>query len=549
MSHLAQLGHLLQPAIDSGRVGTPVAARILLSGQSSDPTLEVAAAIQVAAGWLRMTPDRVWARSSRSGSPHVVAHVTGTTGQSLFVSAGAPLGRRGAIDLVLIGSRGVMAYESGDAPGIGDSSSALPPSAALVAALRAALQSSQPVCVTDGTSTPDDAARTVRQRPASAHEFAPLTGPIGVLLVTGNHSHQEGYARTFAQDSRCRLIGVTDESSVAPRRRELNAQLAAELNVPLFDDFDAAIHRDDVHVISICAAPERRARLIVRAAATGKHLYLDKPLCATAAEAESIVAATRAAGINTQMFSLVHTNFAERVRQVVASGELGELVAVHADAFFAKGMPGTADLSQVRREVAEPTEFESLEAKRELHNVGVYSLVLLRWLLGREVTRVFANTSNYFFAEHQRLNMEDYAHVSLELDGGVLATVATGRVGWRSHAAGGMNRVTLVGTKQTICVDWYQPRLEVWADESPWQLPTRHPEDPMGFWASTTATAGAKPKTGWLTPPDATNDMRYFIDCLVAGRASDVTAVDAAAVMEMLLAAYRSAATGRAVML
>ncbi len=318
---------------------------------------------------------------------------------------------------------------------------------------------------------------TTLESPALITSYPSVAAPVGVLLVTGNQSHQENYARSFAQDPRCRLIGLTDEADIPARRRELNAQLAAELQIPVFDDFDAAVRRDDVHVISICAAPERRARLITRAAAAGKHLYLDKPLAAGVAEANAIVAAVSAAGVNQQMFSLVHTSFAERVRRVVESGELGELLAIHADAFFAKGMPGTADLSQQRREIAEPTEFESIEAKRELHNVGVYSLVMLRWLLGREVRRVFANTCNYFFAEHQRLNMEDYAHVTLELDGGVIATVATGRVGWRSHAMGGINRVTLVGTKRSVCVDWYKPRLEVWADEAPWQLPSRHPED------------------------------------------------------------------------
>ncbi|MBL8830436.1 MAG: Gfo/Idh/MocA family oxidoreductase, partial [Planctomycetaceae bacterium] len=487
-----------------------------------------------------MQPERIWARRA-GASGHLVAQVIGHGGQSLFVSTGAPRGRAGSVDLIVIGSRGVMAWESGDEIGEPAMSAADSPSPRLIAALEAALKSSQPVDVDHPaihaeSSTPLPLA----SRPALRAAYAPVAGPVGVLLVTGNHSHQENYARSFAQDPRCRLIGLTDEADIPARRRELNAQLAAELQIPVIDDFDAAVRRYDVHVISICAAPERRARLIARAAAAGKHLYLDKPLAASVAESQAIVDAVRAAGVNQQMFSLVHTGFAERVRRVVESGELGELVAIHADAFFAKGMPGTADLKQVRRERAEPTEFESIEAKRELHNVGVYSLVQLRWLLGREVRRVFANTCNYFFAEHQRLNMEDYAHVTLELDGGVIATVATGRVGWRSHAMGGINRVTLVGTKRSVCVDWYKPRFEVWADEAPWQLPSRHPEDPMGFWTSTTTAAGAKPKLGWLTPADATNDVKHFVDCVVAGRPSDVSAVDAAAVMEMLMAAYRS---------
>jgi predicted dehydrogenase len=549
MPPVNQIGQLVESAIVSGRLGSPVAARLLLAGEPTRDAVEhLAGAIQAAASWLRMSPERIWARAAgRSG--HLIAQVIGATGQSLLVSVGAALGRPGPIDLVVIGSRGVMAFEAGDDGAAEDACFDVAADVQLIHAINVALTSSQPVEIANPKALGEVAPKPITARPMLRTSYAPVAAPLGVLIVTGNQSHQENYARSFAQDPRCRLIGLTDEADLPARRRELNAQLAAELNVPVFDDFDSAVRRDDVQIISICAAPERRARLIVRAAAAGKHLYLDKPLAAGVSQAQAIVAAVRESGVNQQMFSLVHTGFAERVRRVVESGELGELVAIHSDAFFAKGMPGSADLKQVRREIAEPTEFESIEAKRELHNVGVYSLVLLRWLLGREVRRVFANTCNYFFAEHQRLNMEDYAHVTLELDGGVIATVATGRVGWRSHAMGGINRVTLVGTKKTVCVDWYKPRLDVWADESPWQLPSRHPEDPMGFWTSTTTAAGAKPKLGWLTPADTTNDVKYFVDCVVAGRPSDVSAVDAAAVMEMLMAAYRSSATGQAVSL
>ena len=100
----------------------------------------------------------------------------------------------------------------------------------------------------------------------------------GVLLVCGSHTHQENYAAAFAADPRCRLVAVTDEAGVDRRRRELNERLAKALNVPYIADLKQALTRKDVHVVSVCAPPERRGRIIVLCADAGKHLYLDKSL-------------------------------------------------------------------------------------------------------------------------------------------------------------------------------------------------------------------------------------------------------------------------------
>src|SRR5262245_66537461 len=86
----------------------------------------------------------------------------------------------------------------------------------------------------------------------------------GVLLVTGVQTHQENYARAFAADSRCRIVAVSDEPNVPPRRRELNERLARELDVPHIPRLDDALRRTDVQLVSVCAEPERRAEIAIK---------------------------------------------------------------------------------------------------------------------------------------------------------------------------------------------------------------------------------------------------------------------------------------------
>ena len=56
--------------------------------------------------------------------------------------------------------------------------------------------------------------------------------PYGVLLATGLRTHQENYALAFKADPRCRLIAVTDEIDVPPRRAEWNRKFADKMNLP-----------------------------------------------------------------------------------------------------------------------------------------------------------------------------------------------------------------------------------------------------------------------------------------------------------------------------
>src|SRR5258708_37378056 len=115
-------------------------------------------------------------------------------------------------------------------------------------------------------------------RPAgidSCRASAMSKGKYGILLVTGGQTHQEEYAAAFAEDDRCKLVGVTDEKDVDPRRRDLNQQLARHHGVPYFSDIGEALANPDVDVTSICTPPDRRARVIIPCAEAGEHLYQD----------------------------------------------------------------------------------------------------------------------------------------------------------------------------------------------------------------------------------------------------------------------------------
>jgi len=371
-----------------------------------------------------------------------------------------------------------------------------------------------------------------------------LIDKYGVLLVSGYRTHQENYSEFFLNDPRCKLIAVTDESDIPDRRADLNRKFASDICLPYIEHLDDALARDDVDIVSICAEHERRGRIAVKCALAGKHLYLDKPMTCSIEDSDAVVAAVESAGVKSQVFSFVHNPWVKPARKILDSGEIGELLAIHCDVMFAKGYSGTAPLGKHRVQDPEPKRFTFIDSKRELRATGVYSVGLIRWLTGLDARSVFGVTENYFFAEHLNNDVEDFGLLAITLDNDIPATIAAGRIGYKSHPSHGPMRVHLVGTKGLITVDAYKPRVELYGNKPSWEPPVLNPEDPMGFWNST--YRDSIPKSVWqpLASGVSSNDASCFIDCIESGNESEVSAKDGAAQVEILMAGYISASTG-----
>ncbi|MBC8356791.1 MAG: Gfo/Idh/MocA family oxidoreductase [Planctomycetes bacterium] len=508
----------IERALATGQIGVPVSVR-LIAHLADDPS-EIAELKKLIADkaltWLDDAAASVFEIENQSQQSSQLIRTA--TGRSALVSAGLCLENEPLVEVVVFGTRGVVSWEAGQSVGWAELAKESHPTQQANAQL-------QPTVDRDGGLSP----------------------PYGVLLISGDHTHQPGYAEALMAGGRCKLIGVTDEDDISDSRHQLNQRLADRLEIPLLPNLSVALARKDVDIVSVCAEPFRRGRVIVQAAQAGKHLYLDKPLAGSVEDSDAILAAVRESGVVAHMFTQVHWDPAQRVRAIVESGELGDLVAVHCDVCFAKGQGGTADLSRPRIEHESPDRFELPDAKRELTNVGVYPVAMLLWLLRQEVKRVHATTGNFFFVEHQSNDMEDFGQMMLEFDGGVTATISAGRAGWRSHPGFGLHRVCLIGTKASMTVDAHRPRVEVWADGEPWTAPQRDPDDPMGMWAPLPDSPyRADPKNDWVLPATSSwaTDAKHFLDCIEQGRRSDVSVDVAAAASEILFAAYRSAASG-----
>jgi predicted dehydrogenase len=339
---------------------------------------------------------------------------------------------------------------------------------------------------------------------------------------------------------------VTDEPGLPAYRDALNRTLASELGVPYLEDLDGVLARDDVDIVSMCADVERRGRIGPKCALAGKHLYLDKPLAGSVQDAQAIAEAVEKAGVRSQMFSFITSHWAQAAKQVIEKNQMGKLTGLHADMLQAKGVPGTALEDFARVESGEPERYTFVDAKRELFDMGVYSLGLVLWLKGMRAKTVCGMTGNYFFAEHQARDVEDFGALMLTLEDDTTATATGARIGWASYPLAGLSRIVLTGSEGMRTFSDSTPHLEVYNGEPDFVMPEPHPADPMGFWRSTQQEMRLHPKRRWQLlhsgPSQQEIDVKAFLDCLDRDVEPEMNARAAVHQVEVLMAGYASAA-------
>ena len=66
-----------------------------------------------------------------------------------------------------------------------------------------------------------------------------------------------------------------------------------QLVLEVYDDFTQALRHPGVDIVAICTPQHLHCENVLAAAKAGKHLLIEKPLCASLDEAEQVLAARR----------------------------------------------------------------------------------------------------------------------------------------------------------------------------------------------------------------------------------------------------------------
>ena len=332
-----------------------------------------------------------------------------------------------------------------------------------------------------------------------------------------------GFISAIHADALKRCAGAEIVAVASPTRGKAGA-FAGRHGIPRhFTDYRKLLDLDEIDLVVLGIPNDLHCEVTLNAAAAGKHIVLEKPMCLSLAEADQMLAACRRAKV--KLMYAEELCFAPkyvRLKQLLDSGALGHPVLLKQSEKH--DGPHAAHFWDVERSGGGVTM-----------DMGCHAIEFFRWMLGRPAIKsVYAQMGTHVHGKKTR--GDDNALLVLEFANG---TTAVAEESWTK--LGGMDdRAEVHGSKgvayadllhgnaiETYSAPGYDYAVEKAGSTVGWSFTIYEEIWNYGF----------------------VHEMAHFVECVRQDKQPLVTGEDARAVMEALFAAYESAGTGRKVML
>lgn len=164
-----------------------------------------------------------------------------------------------------------------------------------------------------------------------------------------------------------------------------------------YSDADDLFAEEDLDAVIIASPNSYHARYTELAIAAGAHVLLEKPVATSVDECRRVWQAARSAGAGGAGgreasimvgFVLRYTPFYSRIQEIVASGELGTILAIDADENLGTGLTGLFHKSWRRRDDLSG----GFLVEKCCHDFDI-----LNWLIGSAPDRAFAMAKRTHF--------------------------------------------------------------------------------------------------------------------------------------------------------
>jgi len=146
---------------------------------------------------------------------------------------------------------------------------------------------------------------------------------IAIIGSTGRGDYGHNLDTTWLKIPKCEIVAVAD-----PDKGGL-AAAAKRLNVrETYTDYREMLERARPEIVTICPRwVDQHRDMVVAAAERGIHIFLEKPLCRTLAEADEMVAACERSHV--KLAIALQTRYSPKlpvVQDLIASGKLGRVL-------------------------------------------------------------------------------------------------------------------------------------------------------------------------------------------------------------------------------
>lgn len=313
-----------------------------------------------------------------------------------------------------------------------------------------------------------------------------------------------------------KLVGATDVYIKAAN------DFAARFSCRVFESVEALLACDDVHVVSICTPSGLHAKLAIMAANAGKHIIIEKPMGITAEQLDAIIDACNSNHVKLTVIS--QFRFYETVqllKKAVDDGYLGRL--------YTGDIIMKYNRSKAYYDGSTWRGTKAMDGGGALMNQGIHGVDLLTYIMG-PVGSVFARSGTL----RHHIEVEDTLSAVLEFKCGAIGLIQ----GTTSVYHGFPRRLEVCGENGNIFIE--EDKILHW-DVNGYALPAGFEAGHVRFNSSSTPTN--------IRPEGHVHQITDLVNAIHADRAPLIDQHEGRKAVDIILAAYKSAETGKAVYL
>ncbi len=308
-------------------------------------------------------------------------------------------------------------------------------------------------------------------------------------------------------------IQGADLSAVVDVNRAAAEDCAEQCSIPaVHEDYRELLNDPAVEAVAICSSSDTHFQIIKEAAASGKHIFCEKPIDLDLKKIDAALAAVEKAGVKLQVgFNRRFDPNFRHVRETVSAGKIGEPHMLR----ITSRDPGPP-----------PLEYIKISGGMFL-DMTVHDFDMARYLIGSEVTSVYATGGVMVDPRIGEAGDIDTAVAVLRFANGVIGTVDNSR----KAVYGYDQRVEVFGSEGCISVENEKPHRATLSGKD-----GVHTALPLHFFVE-------RYMASYLA------ELSAFVDCLLHDTKPPVSGIDGRMAVVVGLAAKRSLAEDRPVAL
>ena len=282
----------------------------------------------------------------------------------------------------------------------------------------------------------------------------------------------------------------------------------------LYTDWEQMLAQEELGLVHICTPHDLHEPQAIAAMEAGAHAFLEKPIATSLEAVDRMSAASEKTGRkltvgHNQLFSAAHRAAMEQIR----GGAIGSVFLVRSEGFGGSHVVGRGIAQQWRTHAI-------AGGGGPLIDNGYHQVYTAVDYVGSPAVRVYAQIGRHV----QDIEVEDTALLLIEHANGATTSI---QVGW-SALAGAVSVNEIMGTEGQLRFGGGDTPVAVWRRET-------------GEWTHPPVEAEGRDELGFPLV------VRHFVDAIENDGAVPVSTADGRHVLAIVLAAYESGRSGKAV--